>query len=413
MLQLKANRSASSKNLTRLSLALITMFFVLAGASRPAHSQTYTVIHNFTGTDGSSPYAGPTVDASGHVYGTTYLGGATGNGSVYKLSLHGSSWLLSPLYSFGGGDGSGPGFGAVTIGPDGTLYGTTEGGGIFGAAFNVRPRAAACASVICPWMNSTVHLFGRGSDGAQPLAGVTFDSAGNLYGTTSEGGATGNGTVWQATHSGQSWTESVIYSFAGGSDAAGPVSGVRFDAAGNLYGTSSFGGANGLGAVYKLTRSGSGWTEAVIYNFQGANDGQNPVGGVVPDAAGNLYGTTFFGGANGGGTVYKLSPSGGGWTLTTLYSLSGGGGPYNYLTFDAAGNIYGTTNRDGAIGDGSVFKLSPNGGGWTFTDLYDFTNGTDGGFPYGSVAVDAHGNIFGTTSSGGSNNQGVVFEITP
>jgi uncharacterized repeat protein (TIGR03803 family) len=205
----------------------------------------------------------------------------------------------------------------------------------------------------------------------------------------------------------------VVYSFAGGTDAVNPVAGVTVDAAGNLYGTTSFGGANGDGAVYKLSRSGSGWTESVIYSFQGANDGQAPVGGVILDQAGNLYGTTFLGGLNGGGTVYKLSPSGGGWTLTTLYSFSGGGGPYNFLTFDSHGNLYGTTNRDGAFGDGSVFKLTPNGSGWTFADLYDFTNGNDGGFPYGGVAVDANGDVFGTTSSGGSSNQGVVFEITP
>jgi uncharacterized repeat protein (TIGR03803 family) len=189
---------------------------------------------------------------------------------------------------------------------------------------------------------------------------------------------------------------------------------VTVDDHGNLYGTTSLGGANGGGVVYELSPSGSGWKQTVLYTFQGLSDGQNPVGGVVLDPAGNLYGTTFDGGINGGGTVYQLSPSGGGWTFTVLYSFSGGyGGPYNKLTLDAKGNIYGFTNGDGANGLGSVFKLTPANGGWTFTGLYDFVGGTEGASPYGSVAVDSDGNVFGTAAVGGSQNQGVVFEITP
>jgi uncharacterized repeat protein (TIGR03803 family) len=162
-----------------------------------------------------------------------------------------------------------------------------------------------------------------------------------------------------------------------------------------------------------LSPSAFGWNETVLYSFQGLNDGQNPLGGLVLDKAGNLYGGTFDGGANGGGTVYELSPSGEGWTLTVLYSFTGGyGGPYNKLTFDAAGNLYGTTNGEGGNGFGMVFKLTPKNGQWEFADLYDFQDGSDGGDPYGSLAIDDHGNIFGTTNIGGSTNQGVVFEIT-
>jgi uncharacterized repeat protein (TIGR03803 family) len=166
--------------------------------------------------------------------------------------------------------------------------------------------------------------------------------------------------------------------------------------------------------VYKLSPSGSGWTQTVLYNFTGGNDGQNPVGGVILDQAGNLYGGTFDGGINGGGTVYELSPSGGGYTFATLYSFTGGyGGPYNKLAFDAEGNLYGATEGDGAKGDGMVFKLTPSQSGWTLSDLHDFTDGTDGGVPYGGVAVDAQGNIFGTASLGGVTNHGLVFEIMP
>ena len=191
------------------------------------------------------------------------------------------------------------------------------------------------------------------------------------------------------------------------------MSGVTLDKGGNLYGTTSFGGLYGTGVVYELSPSPSGWTETVLYNFEGQSDGEFPVGGVIMDKAGNIYGSTFLGGDNGGGTVYQLSPSGGSWTLTTLYSFSTYYGPYNKLTLDTTGNIYGAANGAGANGFGSVFKLTPVDGGWTFTDLYDFTGGSDGGQPYGSVAVDAQRNIFGTAVIGGSSNQGVVFEITP
>jgi len=392
----------------RATAALFAAFLFVASLSQQAQSQTYKVIHNFTVSDGATPYGGPTLDRLGNVYGTTSLGGSSGNGSVYKLSPHGSSWTFSSLYSFAGGsDGAGPGFGSLAIN-HGALFGTTEGGGNFGTAFEV-VHANSGSGLTGTWKETVVHTFGVGKDGAQPLNGVVFDVAGNFYGTTSLNGAYGNGAVFEVKRSGKKWIESVIYSFKD----ANPVAGVTLDAHGNLYGTTSFGGPVGDGVVFKLSRSGSGWKETVLYNFKGANDGQHPVGGLVLDQAGKIYGTTFQGGSNGGGTVYELSHSAKGWKLTTLYSFSGGAGPYNKLTFDAKGNIYGATNGDGAHGFGSVFKLTRAHGVWAYTDLYDFTNGSDGGLPYGSVAVDAHGNIFGTAVVGGSDNQGVVFEITP
>jgi uncharacterized repeat protein (TIGR03803 family) len=396
-----------SRRLIIVPVVYIAVLLFLAGISQPAQSQTYQVIYNFTGkgSDGATPYGGPILDKSGNLYGTTYLGGRYGAGSVYRLSRNGSSWTYTSLYSFKAGfDGSGPAFGSLALDGNGGLFGTTEGGGYFGTAFEI------CS---CPGNEIVVHRFGSGGDGAQPIGGVVLDSAGNLYGTTSLGGAYGNGTVFEAKRSGQSWVESVIYSFTGGSDPINPAAGVSLDAHGNVYGTASLGGAYGNGAIYKLTRSSSGWTETVLYSFQGLSDGQNPVGGVVLDAAGNLYGTTFDGGDNGGGTVYRLSPSGQGWRLTTLYSFTGGyGGPYNKLTL-ANGSIYGFTNAEGANGLGSVFKLTPSNGGWTFTDLYDFVGGNEGGSPYGSLAVDSKGDVFGTAVIGGTANQGVVFEITP
>lgn len=408
MLQREAVCHLLARHVTLIPCSLMAALFFLAIVSQPAQSQTYSVIYNFTGkgSDGATPYGGPILDRSGNLYGTTYLGGSYGSGSVYKLSRSGSSWTYRSLYSLKGlRDGAGPAFGSLAMGADSVLIGTTEGGGNFGTAF------AVCA---CRLKEFVIHRFGSGTDGAQPIGGVVLDSAGNFYGTTSLGGAYGNGTVFEEKHSGHGWVESVIYSFTGGNDGTNPPAGVTLDAHGNLYGTTSLGGANGGGVVYEISPSGSGWTQTVLYTFQGLSDGQNPVGGLVLDGAGNLYGTTFDGGINGGGTVYELSPSSGGWTFTTLYSFSGGyGGPYNKLTLDGKGNIYGFTNAEGANGLGSVFKLTPANGSWTFTDLYDFIGGSDGASPYGSVAVDSNGNVFGTAVVGGSQNQGVVFEITP
>jgi uncharacterized repeat protein (TIGR03803 family) len=406
MLQREAGCRALARRVTVVPFTLIALFLFLATVSQPARSQTYKVIYNFTGigNDGATPYAGPVL-LNGNLYGTTYLGGSYGNGSVYRLSPSGSSWKYNSLYSFKNlPDGAGPGFGSLAIGHDGALFGTTEGGGYFGTDFEI------CA---CKGREVQIHQFGRGTDGAQPIGGVVLDSAGNFYGTTSLGGTYNNGTVFEEKKSGDKWIESVIYNFTGGNDGINPPAGVTLDAHGNLYGTTSLGGAHGGGVVYKLSAHGSGWKQTVLHTFRGASDGQNPVGGVVLDKAGNLYGTTFDGGVNGGGTVYKLSPSGTGWRFTTLYSLTGGyGGPYNKLTL-AHGNIYGFTEAEGKNGLGSVFKLAPGKGGWTFTDLYDFVGGSEGAQPYGSVAVDKDGNVFGTTNTGGSQNQGLVFEITP
>jgi uncharacterized repeat protein (TIGR03803 family) len=264
------------------------------------------------------------------------------------------------------------------------------------------------------WKDTVLHRFGNGQDGAQPIGGATVDADGNVFGTANLGGVNGNGAVFKVSRTGDIWNESLLYSFTGGADAVNPVAGVSLDSSGDLFGTSSFGGANGVGAVYQLVHSQEGYRESVIYSFQGLSDGQNPVGGVILDQAGNLYGTTFDGGDNGGGTVYELSPSRQGWTFTTLYSFTGGyGGPYNLLTWDASGNLYGTTNGDGAFGLGAVFKLTPGDNGWTMTDLHDFAGGNDGASPYGAVAVDAHGDVFGTAAVGGTANQGVAWEITP
>lgn len=407
MLQAQTARLVVSRRGIAGSVAFMFVLLLFAATSQVAQSQTYKVIYNFTaqGTDGATPYSGPILDEQGNLYGTTYLGGSLGSGTVYRLSPNGSGWTHTTLYNLKGQtDGAGPAFGSLVKASGRFLFGTTEGGGYFGTAF------AVCA---CPQREYVIHSFGKGKDGAQPIGGLVLDRSGNLYGTTSEFGAYGFGNVFELTPSGNTVTETILYSFVGGNDPINPAAGVTLDARGDLYGTASLGGAFGYGAVYKLSRSGSTWKETVLYNFQNGDDGANPVGGVILDKAGNIYGTTFDGGVNGGGTVWEMSPSASGWTFNTIYSFVGlYGGPYNKLTLDADGTLYGFTNADGANGLGSIFKLTPNSNGWTYTDLHDFAGGSDGLLPYGSVAVDANGNVFGTASVGGTDNQGLVFEIT-
>ena len=420
-------------NTAALALAIVlALTLVLAQSAR---AQTYQVIHNFTGgKDGLIPETGLTIDKAGNLYGTTIAGGGAGGGygTVFKLTHKNSGWVFTPLYSFAGGnDGADP-QARVVFGPDGSLYGTTaEGGGGngcggqgCGTVFRLRPASTACKTALCPWSETVLYKFTGALDGGEPYGAVTFDKAGNIYGTTAQGGPqSGNcflgscGTVYKLTPANGSWTESVLYSFAGGNDGQWPVGSVIFDGAGNLYGSTNgggpYGGSYGYGTVFQLAPSGSGWAENILYAFHGGSDGQAPLDSPILDESGNLYGTNAGGGTGGGGTVYQLTPSNGNWTLTTLYGFTGSAGPYGGVIMDAAGNLYGTTQLDGAYGQGSAFKLTPSSGSWTYTSLHDFTGGSDGGLPGCTLTFDASGNLYGTTTEGGANQYGVVFEITP
>jgi uncharacterized repeat protein (TIGR03803 family) len=409
--------------------ALAIAFMLTVVASQPAQAQTLTVLHNFTGGgDGGYPNSGLTLRGE-NLYGSTPNYGI-GYGTVYQLKHNGSGWIFNPLYSFqGGNDGNQP-LARVIFGPNGTLYGTTlyEGAGGAGTVFNLRPFPTVCRTSLRPWMKTLLYAFAGGTDGAFPeLADLLFDQSGNIYGTTYNGG-TGNdgyGTVYELSPSGNGYAESVLYRFSG-SDGDRPVAGLTPDPSGNgnLYGTTTYGGdlgcntgfEPGCGVVYKLTPSESGWTESIPYEFQNGNDGSLPYAGLIFDSSGNLYGATENGGSGGGGTVFELTFSGGSWTLQTLYSFAGGAncGPWPSLTMDGSGNLYGTTYCDGAYGYGNVFELTPTSQPpWTYTSLHDFTGGSDGANPYSNVVFDGSGNLHGTTYAGGSQGDGVVWEITP
>ena len=422
-------------------LAVTIAILLIALATLSLQAQTFTVIHTFTGAEGGNPAAGLTIDRVGNLYGTAEYGGGHACliaqcGSVFKLAHVGSGWVVSVLHAFqGGADGQFP-QARVSFGPAGTLYGTTAVGDN-GIVFNLRPPATFCHSVSCPWTKSALFLFPYGSNNTGYLLSgdLTFDAAGNIYGTTVYGGLPlncsqhGCGVIYQLTHSGETWTENILYEFTGINDGGNPASGVIFDQAGNLYGTAPIGRDNGrFGVVYQLSHSGSGWTQTVLYSFRDAEDGGGPYGGLIFDAVGNFYGTSVYGGSGGGGTVFELSPSGGSWNFNLLSSLSGdpqnNSGPRGNLVRDSVGNLYGTTLYEGAYGYGNVFKLTPSSGGWTYTSLHDFTGGSDGAYPYDGLVSDGNGHLYGTTYFGGTAGVGcviayygqlcgVAFEITP
>ena len=400
------------------TIAAMAVAVLILVAATPAQAQTYTILHNFTGYgDGGDPWAPLTMDAAGNFYGTTQLGGSAGYGVVFKLSHQGAGWILSTLYTFQGGEDGAYPLGGVTLGPDGSLYGTTNAGGVgcnpegCGTVFKLRPSAAVCRAASCPWTETVLYRFTGGSDGAYPsLENLIFDQAGNLYGTTAQGGINRQGLVFELIPSNGHWTENVLYRFTGNGDGLIPAGGVTFDNAGNLYGTCAYSSGGG-GTVYELSPSGAGWTEKTLHSFvQSQNDGFEPSGGVVIDAQGNLYGTTEYGGYYQQGTAYQLSPSNGNWNFTLLHSFEGNEGPGDTPTLDAAGNVYGTSQYSG--GDGLVFELSPYNGGWNYSNLHVFDY-SDGYLPYASVIFDRQGNLYGTTSEGGSDFAGVIFEITP
>jgi len=330
---------------TTLPLAILFVLFILT--ARLAHTQTLTVLHDFSGgTDGAYPEAGLTIDSAGNFYGTTTYGGI-GYGTVFKLKRAGSGWVLTPIYTFSGGsDGSEP-WARVVFGPDGTLYGTTAGGGSenTGVVFRLTPPPTACHTVLCPWSETVLHSF-TGRDGQFPGRGdLTFDSVGNIYGTTIAGGLHGNGAVFELSPSAGGWTENVLYSFNGPPDGASPYSAVIFDGSETLYGTTSLGGntpsvcgGSGCGTVYQLTSSGSGWTENVLYRFENGNDGAYPLGGLILGPSGQLYGTTSVSNYMGGGTAFQLTGLNNVWQLQTLANL--GSGALAGMVMDRNGNLY-------------------------------------------------------------------------
>lgn len=357
---------------------------------------TETILHSFgTGIDGYVPAAGLTLGPDGNLYGTTSNGTNGIMGTVFKISPAGQEVIVFPFYP---NHGEGPQAGLVFDGA-GNLYGNTTSGGAngMGIVFKLSPSGS----------ETILYSFGSiGTDGDDPDGRLIRDSAGNLYGTTAYGGTNDEGVVFKISAAG---TETVLYSFGRtGTDGQLPSGGLVMDRAGNLYGTTTYGGTSGEGTVFKISPSGS---ETILHSFGSiGNDGASPDTGLIMDSAGNLYGNTAEGGANYTGTVFKLSPSG---SETILYSFGSvgtdGDNPDGRLIRDSVGNLYGTTLNGGTNGVGTVFKISPAG---AETVLHSFGNvGTDGQNPSGRLVMDSAGNLYGTTQAGGANSEGTVFKI--
>jgi uncharacterized repeat protein (TIGR03803 family) len=391
------------------------------------------VIHTFLGPEGDYPTGNLIFDSAGNIYGTAGDGGANGYGTVYELSPSGAGgWTLTVLYSFAGGtDGNGPN--GVVMDGLGNLYGTTYSGGTYGlgTAYELTPSGQGA------WSESVLYSFGAyAGDGTRPSTGLVLDTAGNLYGTTRYGGPNGNctfgcGIAFELSRStGGQWNEAIIYGFLGLDDGYSPSGGLIFGQDGGLYGTTLAGGAGcspiGCGTVFELKPSQSGaWIKTVIKTFE-SYQGAGPVGGVVFDSLGHLYGATEEGGelcgnATGGcGTVFELTPKeSGNWSLANLHKFGGspvgdGAIPDSGVVLDRFGNIYGTTSAGGALnnyGFGTVFELQRSSGHISEMVFGDFGE-ADGQYPTTSVALDKAGRVYSTTVYGGVNNGGVVFELT-
>jgi len=408
----------------RMALAILAVVILMASP----HAAAEVVLHNFdyNGRDGLWPGGTLVIDADGNLYGTAYQGGtytsvpdcgAYGCGIVFELARNpGGGHTEKVLHSFSGTDGCFP-LAGLTMDAAGNLYGTAGGCGQYGGgtAFELSPNAAG------GWTRKVLHHFGKNTDGQGSAGVLVFDAAGNLYGTTFGGGMYDLGTVFELSpKAGGGWTEKVLHSFNDdGEDGFYPYSGLVLDPAGNLYGTTAYGGKYGVGTVLELSpKPGGGWTEKVIHHFY---YGALPYAGLVLDPAGNLYGTTFGDGMYGLGTVFELSPKpGGGWTGKLIHKFHNNGRDGSNpegsgLVLDNAGNLYGATFLGGRYGLGTVFELSPNaGGGWTEKVLHSFNrDGTDGFCVYASLVFGADGYLYGTTVDGGLYNYGTVFRILP
>lgn len=392
-----------------------------------------TVLYSFkaSGKDAAEPVAGLITDTQGALYGTTENGGASGQGTVFKLTPPASGtgpWTESILYSFtGAADGAYP-EAELTFDTQGALYGTASSGGgstNAGTVFKLTPPASGQTQ----WTFKVLYAFKGGADGGKPNGGVIFDTQGALYSTAAAAGGSANaGAVFKLTPPASStgaWTETVLYSFKGGTDGAEPRASLIFDTQGALYGTTTHGGSANAGAVFKLAPPASAtgaWTETLPYSFKGGGEGFGQ-GKLIFDAYGALYGITQDGQKNpsrvGQGVVFKLTQpasGAGAWTETALYNLKNSGALLEEgLVFDTQGSLYGVTWDGGSANKGAVFKLTPPAtsmGAWTQSILYSFTGGSDGFEPHGGVIFGRGGALFGTAKWGGASGLGTVFQIT-
>ncbi len=381
-----------------VALALAVVLGLGIVTTQSAQAQTFDVLYNFTGSsDGGNPYAAVLRDTSGNLYSTAANGGSSGKGVVFKVDTRGTETVL---YSFTGGSDGGEPVAGLIRDSAGNFYGTTFSGGSSdnGVVFKLSKSGS----------ETVLHSFAGGSsDGAHPWGGLIQDDKGNIYGTTSGGGASNWGTVFKLSKDG---TETVLHTFVGGeSDGEFPMyTSLVMDKTGNLYGITEQGGPDNLGLVYKLSPSGK---FTLLHGFLGgATDGCYPYGTPAMDSKGNLYGTAYKCGSSGEGMVWKVTKKG---AETVLHNFAGGSSdgacPYAGVSMDAKGNFYGDTAYGGSSGDGAVYKLNKKG---KLTLLHSFA-GSDGQLPIATLVRDAKGNFYSTAYEGGSYEYGTVWKMTP
>ncbi len=388
----------------------------------PSHSpaSTTTVLYSFSGdTDGEYTDTDLVVDNAGSLYGSSVLGGDFGSGTVFRVNPSGEHTVL---YSFTGGADGGEPYKGVALDAQGNLYGTavTGGGGACEGGCGVVYKLT---NVNGSWHQSVIYTFAGGNDGSGPGSGLTFDRSGNLYGMTPTGGAFGMGVIFQllAPRGTQtSWTFHLIHTFTGGDDGASASAGRLLITNGRMYGVATTGGANGQGTVFEMQpRLVGEWPFRTLYAFKGQPDAGFPYGGLAVDSAGNLYGTTYYAGANNLGSVYELISDGhGNWTEKVLYSFAGGddgASSISNVVIDSGGNLYGTTSEGGAsCSCGVIFKLAPDGqGNWTETIPYRFQGAPDAGFAYNGMVAGLGGALYGATVHGGLSNDGTIYKFMP
>jgi|HubBroStandDraft_6_1064221.scaffolds.fasta_scaffold219453_1 uncharacterized repeat protein (TIGR03803 family) len=416
--------------------ALVLFVVTLAFAASAWAAGTETLLYSFDNYsgDGYQPYSGLVADKSGNLYGTTVYGGSDSScncGTVFELKLSGGVWTETILYSFTGytnSDGAYPEYSPLIIDSAGNLYGTTANGGSStcncGTVFELTKSGST-------WKETILHAFlGYGSkDGYLPQAGLSFDTTGNIYGTTYQGGVYNVGTVFQLLTSKTGWKYKVIHSFDNADGGAYyPLGGVTQGADGYFYGTTQYGGyAYNAGTIYRLFQARNVWVGQIVFYFLEGGDGFYPDSSLAIDAKGNLYGTTYYGGtaetcSGGCGTVFKLTAgANNSYTQSVIYSFQADDkdGEYPYyssgVTLDTKGNLYGTTYQGGkgTQNAGTVYELTPSGSGYKENLLWSFdTVSGDGYYPRSRVIL-VGGNLYGTTYVGGKNGQGTVFEVKP
>jgi hypothetical protein len=441
---------------TILGVALVAGL-LLPGAvftrSLSAVGQPEKILYQFqNGSDSAVPSGSLVVDKQGNLYGVTQdVAGYPCTelcGNVFELSPpteNGAAWSFAVLYSFDCSLGGGFPHGNVIFGPDGNLYGT----GVCGGKYADRANGGVVFELIHPavqggaWTETVIHSFGLGDDGTAPQGGLAFDRKGNIYGTTFDDGQYGFGVVYELSppaQRGGEWTETLLHSFGGGNDGFWSGAGVAVDTTGNLYGTTEFGGIytsyceSGCGIVFELSppaTQGGAWAYAIIHEFNG-DDGASPLDPLILDKADNLYGTTSLGQGGGlapDGSVFELSPLVQGWSETILYAfpqyLYDAGYSSAGVTFDSAGNLYGTSQNGGTSYKGTAFKIMPpavQGSPWAETILHNFSSNNSGAtYPSTNLVFGKDGMLYGTTPYGGDgpctfgqiSGCGAVFAVAP